>query len=289
MTVAITDSEFARLKDYLSLQCGIDVPPEKRYLFVTRLADCLESHGMRSFSELHDRLTAGRDVGLHCRLIEAMTTNETSFFRDGHPFATLAREILPTLARRREEESRYTPPRLRIWCAGCSTGEEPYGVAMTVFDWLSLEKVFTPASVTILASDISRRALATARRGAYTRKQLGDFPARQRMEYLRETGDRYVIHPDVRAMVYFAEVNLAKDFRQLGFFDVIFCRNVIIYFALDLRRRILARFHEMLNPGGVLLVGASESLYQLHDGFRHVHAGPTTYYVRDGDEAEATR
>ena len=134
--IEITDAEFTLLKDYLYNTSGIAVPVDKRYLFVTRLSDFLTEIGCDNFSQFYVRLTKGDDPELFKRLVEAMTTNETSFYRDGHPFDTLRHRILPELADRRGGESRLISPRLRIWSVGCSTGEEPYTIAMCVHDWL---------------------------------------------------------------------------------------------------------------------------------------------------------
>jgi chemotaxis protein methyltransferase CheR len=282
MNTAITDQEFGKLRDYLLKSCGIDIPMEKRYLFVTRLGDWIEEQGFSGFSDLHTRLTSGGQVWLEKQLIEAMTTNETDFFRDSHPWESLAREILPALAKRRANESRVTPARLRIWSAGCSTGEEPYSMAMTIFDWLAGPADLTAADISILATDISRATIDKAQRGIYTRKELGeDVSPRRRIEYFTEQGGNFVLKDRVRNLVFFAEVNLSRDFRQLGYFDLILCRNVIIYFSLELKRKILDAFADMLNPGGILMLGASESIYQLSDRLHPIHCGPTTYYQAD--------
>jgi chemotaxis protein methyltransferase CheR len=286
MSVKISDAEFDLLKDYLLRKCGIDVPPQKRYLFVTRLGTCLEKNGIGSFSELYLRLAKAEDDKLDAQLIEAMTTPETAFFRDGHPFAALERRILPALADRKAGRSHFALPRLRLWSAGCCTGEEPYSMSICVKNWLATQTRFTQANVSILASDISQGALDHARRGVYSDAQVSNgVPERHREEYFRNGTGGWRVREDLRAMVYFSEVNLSRDFAHLGTFDLIFCRNVIIYFAMDLRRRIIDAFHDMLTPGGVLLLGASESLYQLSSRFESVHVGPTTYYVRrdDGD------
>ncbi|MHC4473460.1 MAG: CheR family methyltransferase [Planctomycetota bacterium] len=289
MSVDITDPEFALLKEFLLTRCGIDIPPEKRYLFVTRLGECLAKNGCRNFSELYLRLSGEGREPIEEELIEAMTTHETSFFRDGHPFETLTRTILPDLARRRAARAQFSLPRIRILSAGCCTGEEPYSIAMCVRDWLDTQSEYGPAQVSVLATDISPAALSHARRGVYRSEQVTNgLPARQREEYVKSDSGGFAIREDVRAMVYFAEVNLSRDFRHLGFFDLILCRNVIIYFPLELRRNIVDTFYDLLTPGGVLLLGASESLYQITKRFQAVHSGPTTYYTRDGggDEEE---
>ena len=283
MSVAISDAEFDLLRDYLLRKCGIDVPPQKRYLFVTRLGNCLEKNGIGSFTDLYLKLAKAEDDKLDSQLIEAMTTPETAFFRDAHPFAALERNILPELAGR-EAKKQYSLPRIRIWSAGCCTGEEPYSLAICTSEWLETQKRFTPANVSVLATDISQGALSHARRGIYSPEQIQNgLPERHRDEYFRDGATGWSVREELRAMVYFSEVNLSRDFSHLGSFDLIFCRNVAIYFALPLRRKIIDAFHEMLTPGGVLVLGASESLYQLSNRFETAHAGPTTYYVRESE------
>ena len=277
--IEITDAEFSLLKDYLFNTSGIAVPADKRYLFVTRLSDFLGEIGCDNFSQFYVRLTKAEDPELFKRLVEAMTTNETSFYRDGHPFDTLRHMILPELAEQRTGQSRLIRPRLRIWSVGCSTGEEPYTIAMCVHDWLSRQKRYQARDISILAVDLSRRVLNHARRAIYepgrAKKRL-PFGFAER--YFTVTDDGLEVNKEVRSMVFFSETNLADPLDILGTFDLIFCRNVIIYFAPKLKVRILEDFHRMLNPGGVMMLGASESIYKLSTRFEPVQNQATTYY-----------
>jgi chemotaxis protein methyltransferase CheR len=278
----ISNDEFSLFKSYLHDMCGIDVPPEKRYLFVTRLGGLLSELGCTSFSELYHRLNSGRDGSLRGRLIEAMTTNETSFFRDGHPFETLEKKVLPDLALRRRSETSFTP-RLRIWSVGCSTGEEPYSIAMAVNEWLGSQQAFTRNQVSVVAMDISGEALAAAKRAVYPESRLRErVPDQYRESYFRQNRAGWMVREDIRAMVLFNELNLAEPFEHLGCFDVIFCRNVIIYFSLDLKKRIVEQFYRMLQPGGVLFMGASENLYNISSTFQTRYQEQTIYYVKEG-------
>jgi chemotaxis protein methyltransferase CheR len=278
----ISNDEFSLLKSYLHDTCGIDVPPEKSYLFVTRLAGLLSEIGCSSFSEFYHRINSGNDLSLRARLVEAMTTNETAFFRDAHPFQTLQNKVLPALAGRRRAESRYLP-RLRIWSVGCSTGEEAYSIAMAVSEWLASQQAFTRNQVSIVAMDISGKALSVAKRGLYSESQLGDrLPGNYRQSYFHQIGGGWMVREDVRAMVLFNELNLAEPFEHLGCFDVIFCRNVIIYFSLELKKRIIEQFYRMLQPGGVLFMGASENLYNISSSFKTRYEEQTIYYLKEG-------
>jgi chemotaxis protein methyltransferase CheR len=278
--IQISDEEFVLLKKFLSTACGIDVPSEKRYLFVTRLAELLDDIGCRGFSEFYRRLSSNGDAVLRARLVEAMTTNETAFFRDGHPFQTLASRVLPQVAARRRAESRFAP-RLRVASVGCSTGEEPYSIAIAALEWLGSQRAFARTDVTVIAGDISKAALETAKRAWYPDKRLGGhLPARHRDAYFRKSGSGWIVKDEVRAMVLFNEMNLAEPLEQFGVFDVIFCRNVIIYFSLELKKRIVEQFHRMLQPGGVLVVGASENLYNISSRFRPQYEDQTIFYVK---------
>jgi len=279
--IEISDNEFGLLKDYLGSVCGIDVPSDKRYLFVTRLAELLAELGCSSFSDLYRRLTVRDDHQLRTCLVEAMTTNETSFYRDQHPFVAMSSTILPELARRRSAKVRGVPPRIRIWSVGCSTGEEPFSIAISVHEWLARQQRFSPGDVSIVAGDISKRVLAHARRGIYAAGRLDKLPLDLRGRYFRPVADGYLVREDIRAMVYFAELNLIDTLEQLGFFDVVFCRNVMIYFSVALKVKVLAQLCRMLHPGGVLVMGASENLYGLSDALRPMSVGQTTYYRKE--------
>lgn len=281
--VEITDIEFSLLKEYLSRICGIDVPSEKRYLFRTRLGDFLTQENCRTFSELYNRLTTGIDMNLERRLIQAMTTHESSFFRDGHPFELLLQKLLPQTAARRIADAGWTAcSRFRILSCGCSSGQEPYSIAMCVQEWLGAQDRFRPGDITILGIDISGRILNQAAKGLYTAAEIGKFlPARFKHRHFTrdEKEGLWRLDPELCQMVNFAELNLAENFGYLGKFDLVFCRNVIIYFSRELKRNIVHQLRDMLNPGGALILGASESLYMLSDEFRAVHDGPTTYYI----------
>jgi chemotaxis protein methyltransferase CheR len=280
--IPINDAEFELLKDYLHTVCGIDIPPEKRYLFVTRLTTLLSEMGCANFSQFYRRVNEKNEAELRVRLVESMTTNETSFFRDEHPFETLQKKILPAIARKRVESVRYTRPRIRIWSVGCASGEEPYSIAISVFEWLEGQEGFARSDVSILAVDIYSDLIRNAQQATYDPDRIRkSLPPGIEEKYFRKRRFGVTVREDVRAMVSFAELNLSETFDHLGYFDVIFCRNVMIYFSIDLKKRIVEQFHKMLQPGGVLLMGASESLYHLSDRFRVVHEGQTTYYLKE--------
>jgi chemotaxis protein methyltransferase CheR len=279
--IKITEQEFSLLREYLRRVSGIDIPASKRYLFETRLSHFLEVEGLKGFSDLYDRISQQDEKKLTDGLIQAMTTHESSFFRDSHPFNLLSRRLLPEAARRRQEESIYLPPRIRILSAGCSLGQEPYSIAICVRQWLSTQDRYSDADVTILAADISARALDLAREGTYTDMEIGRHIDTQiRETYFVSKGERWEVCPELKRMVSFARLNLTEPMRSLGKFDIVFCRNVIIDFPVSLKQSILEQVHGILHPHGVLIMGASESVYQLSEDFSVETDGPATYYVR---------
>jgi chemotaxis protein methyltransferase CheR len=277
--IEISDTEFAVLKEHLSKVSGIEVPPEKRYLFKTRLSELLEAEHCPNFSVFYTRLTTENDGILERELVMAMTTHETDFFRDRHPFECLQRKLLPAIVRLRLASAGPRPVRIRILSCGCSSGQEPYSLAICVREWLGTQSRLKSDDFTVLGVDISRRILDRALRGVYTATELGEsMPEYIKSRYFVSRNELWEISGEVRKMVNFAEVNLAESLGFMGQFDLIFCRNVIIYLTYELKKKIIQQFRSMLNAGGALFLGASESLYPLTDEFVAVHDGPTMYY-----------
>ena len=288
--IDITDNEFSLLRSYLCKVCGIEVPPDKRYLFETRLNNLFVEEGYRSFSELHEHLSAAKDRRLQRKLVEAMTTHESSFFRDLHPFKFLKEEFLPRVARQRAQEAMYLPPHLRILSAGCGLGQEAYSIAMCVRDWLTSQEDFAEENVSILGIDVSSRVLDLAKKGVYTQQEMGtSLSPHFRCRHFRPKGGAWELSPQIRDMVSFLQVNLSEPFEHLGKFDLIFCRNVIIYFSTDLKLEVLRQFRRMLRADGALIMGASESIYMLSHEFRVVNEGPTICYAPSGDSGVPVR
>lgn len=278
----ISELEFGLLRKYLHSKSGIDVPWEKKYLFETRLDELLQELSVRSFAELYRKLTLSGLSDIHGRLVEAMTTNETGFFRDRHPFEALEKGILPAVAKERLCHDVGVSRRIRVASIGCSTGEEPYSIAIIMREWLRRNLDFDESNVAILAVDISRVALEQAKRGKYKKERIeGVVSWHYINEYFEHDGEMYCVNQNVKKLVSFAEVNLNNGLEHLGYFDVIFCRNVMIYFAPDLKLRLIGMFHRMLNYQGVLVLGASESLLTVSDDFKIAHHGATSYYIKN--------
>lgn len=270
----LTDREFEIFRDLVHATTGIAVGPHKRCLLATRLGRRLRALGLDSFTAYQRHLQTedptGEELG---RLINAVTTNKTDFFREAHHFTYLARRWVPALETRPGPGAR----RLRIWSAGCSSGEEPYTIAMVLLDALARPLAW---DLRILASDVNSDVLARAAAGVYTGEQVQCVPGGLRQRYfLPEAGTkgrRVQVRPDLRHLVVFRRINLLEDPWPIRTrFDVIFCRNVLIYFDRATQHRVAVRFLEYLGDGGLLILGHSETLHPLPPGLQHL--GQTIY------------
>jgi len=265
----LTGQDYQAFSRFLETTCGIVLGEGKAYLVRSRLQPVLREAGLASLGELMEAARRPDAGPLRERIVDAMTTNETLWFRDRHPYEILARHILPELG--------TTDRRLRIWSAGCSTGEEPYSIAITV-----LEARGEGAGVEVLATDISASALARAEAGVYDERSLdrGVDPERRRRFFRRREDGRWQVTDAVRRLVRFQPQNLKDSYLLLGRFDVIFCRNVLIYFSPGLKADILDRMAEALRPRGYLVAGAAESPSGYSGRFEMVRAGPGIVYRR---------
>jgi chemotaxis protein methyltransferase CheR len=272
----MTDQEFKRLRDLVHAQTGIALGPQKRCLLETRLGRRLRALGLQTFGDyerfLAERDPRGAELG---QFVNAVTTNKTDFFREAHHFQYLAEEWLPAV---RAEADRTGARSLRIWSAACSSGEEPYTIAMVVREGLGAA---APGwDVKILASDIDTDVLARAAEGVYSLEQVEPVPrAMLARHFLRGTGasaGRVRVRPEVAALVAFRRINFLDDPWPIRLrFDAVFCRNALIYFDRATQQRILERMAGLLKDGGLLFLGHSESLYGLLTGFTHL--GQTIY------------
>jgi chemotaxis protein methyltransferase CheR len=238
-------------------RAGIVLTEDKAYLLETRLGPVLQRFKLASTGALGQKLRAGPEETLERAVVEALTTHESTFFRDGHPFEHL-RGLLPQLAARGAAGER-----VRIWSAACSTGQEPYSIAMLAQEVLGAQAA---RRVEILGTDISREVLARAREGAFSQFEVQrGLPIRALMAHFAQEGARWRIKPELRAMVRFEEWNLLAEARVLGRFDAIFCRNVLIYFDTPTKTRVLDMMARQLAPGGLLYLGAAETVIGLTD------------------------
>lgn len=246
----------------LKLGSGLAIGAEKQYLLETRLAGIIARHGMRDLDDLAARLhtTASAFGPLEHAVIEAMTTNESFFFRDEKPFTHLRSSALPRL-----QAARAPGIRLRIWSAAASSGQEAYSLAMLVAE---ARGVIGNRFVEIVATDISREQLTRAREGLYTQFEVQrGLPMQYLVRYFSKEGVNWRLSDTIRAMVAFREWNLLADLRPLGTFDAVFCRNVLIYFDRETKTRVLEAIAAQMAPDGVLYLGGAETVLGLTNRF----------------------
>jgi chemotaxis protein methyltransferase CheR len=229
--------------------------PSRDYLFETRLTKLLRNQGMSQLDELVDSLKLGRSPVLERSVAEAMTINETSFFRDGRPFELLRTALLPRLI-----ESRRPTRSLRFWSAACATGQEAYSLAMLIHEYFPL---LSGWNIRIEGTDICAEVVERAQAGCYHRIEINrGLPARFVVRYFDHIGEEWSVKPEIRKMCNFRQANLcspALPFNRVGDrFDVIFLRNVMLYFSQETRKTLLAGIHRLLVPDGILLLGSSE-------------------------------
>lgn len=264
---------YEAFSEFLERHSGIALGPNKQYLVSSRLRGIMKDTGAADLTELLRMVERDMRGSLRAQIVDAMTTNETLWFRDAHPFEILRERLLP--------EYIASPARkpLRIWSAACSTGQEPYSISM-IIDQFKQKKPGTIQGEKIVATDISTRALADARAGEYAMLALGrGLDASQLKQYFDQTSDgRWRIKKHIAAPVEFRALNLLESYSLLGQFHFVFCRNVLIYFSGDLKRQILTKIHQTLLPGGYLIVGASEAVNGLNDLYEMVHCRPGIIY-----------
>jgi chemotaxis protein methyltransferase CheR len=268
MDFAITTDEFLRLRKLIYDESGISLSDQKRTLLASRLSKRIHELGLATFSEYYEQVTEDPSHEEFMRMLDLISTNKTDFFREPKHFEFLRERILPELEQ---------PKRIRIWSSACSTGEEPYTIAMTLF-----EHAPNPAQwdFKILASDLSTRVLAKAASGLYDQDRFRDVPPDiLQRHFLRGKGDRaglFKVKPHLASVIQFRRLNLMDDrFPIKAPLDLIFCRNVMIYFDRPTQEKLVNKFHRYLKPGGYLFIGHSESLQWVAHPFKSL--APTIY------------
>lgn len=270
---SITEAESGRLREYIERQCGITLGAEKSYLVQTRLQRIAQDQGCESFGELYERLARSANSVLRDLVIDAMTTNETLWFRDRYPFEILRSVVIPELVGRPQRP-------IRIWSGACSTGQEPYSIAMTIRELCDATRVASPWDFQIVATDLSSQALERARAGRFGSLAMNrGLPQEERDRWFRGAGaDSWELLPVIRDMVDFERLNLQGSFDHLGKFDVVFLRYVAIYFTERLKQELLRRIARSMSPGGYLFLGGIESLYGWCDCFEPQTVAGNLYY-----------
>ncbi len=252
--------DYEYLRKLLKDNSGLDLSADKQYLIESRLLPLARKANLADIGELVQKLKSGSSVFIG-QVVEAMTTNETFFFRDKVPFDHFRDSIMPEIIKARTGRRS-----IRIWCAAGSTGQEPYSLAMCVKE---MSSALSGWRVEIVATDISQEVLEKSKAGIYSQFEVQrGLPIQMLVKYFKQNGDLWQINPDIRSMVQHKQLNLLHDFSQLGVFDIIFCRNVLIYFDQETKINIFARLAKIMEPDGFLVLGAAETVVGLTDVFK---------------------
>lgn len=259
MTIAVTDFEYVR--DLVRKHAAIVLEANKGYLVESRLEPLARRmEGIGTLPALVTRMRATNFGSLHEQVIDAMTTNETSFFRDIHPFELLKKELLPQLIEKRKAQKT-----LEIWCAACSSGQEPYTLAMLIREHFPQLRDW---KVGIRATDLSPAMLARAKEGKYSQLEVNrGLPAPLLAKYFTRQGASWVINDEVRSLIDFRSLNLIEPWPSMPAMDIVFIRNVLIYFDVEVKKKIFASMRKVLRPDGFLFLGAAETTLGLDDAF----------------------
>jgi chemotaxis protein methyltransferase CheR len=273
LATTFTDAEFTYISDMVRQRSAIVLEPGKEYLVEARLAPLVRELGLESIGALVTRLRLPAGAALADRVTEAMTTNETSFFRDVAPFQALRTTVVPPLLKARAAQRR-----LRVWCAASSSGQEPYSIAMTLDDAFPELRDW---DVSITATDLSKEMVARGRSGLYKALEVNrGLPAPMLVRYFTKVGVDYQLKDEIRSLVEFTELNLIGTWPAFPTFDIVFLRNVLIYFDVDTKRTIIGRVKRLLAPDGYLFLGAAETTMNIDDGFERVPVDRAGCYRR---------
>jgi len=260
----VTPLDYDYLRRFLHERSGLVLTADKQYLVESRLLPVARRAGLAGLAALVQNLRTGQAEALGVEVVEAMTTNESFFFRDKIPFEHFRDTIMPALL-----AARAASRRIRIWCAAASTGQEPYSLAMILKE---MGRAVAGWRIEILATDLSNEVLEKARAGIYSQFEVQrGLPITLLVKYFTQIGDTWQIAPELRAMVQFRQLNLIDDFAHLGVFDVVFCRNVMIYFNQQTKTRVLDRLARVVDPNGYLALGAAETVVGLTESFKPIH------------------
>jgi chemotaxis protein methyltransferase CheR len=276
---SLSPREFEQFRSLAHDEFGLDLPDGKQQLLASRLGKRMRELNLNSFQAYYKHVTEDRTGEALVAMIDALTTNHTSFFREAAHFDFLRKAVLPVLKPRAA---------IQLWSAACSTGEEPYSLAFSLFDELGIEAF---SKVRLLATDISTRVLQTAQAGVYPSERFQGIPPEQLRRYVlkgeAKRKDWYLVKKPFRTAVEFRRINLMEDFSHLGAFPVIFCRNVMIYFDRKTQQDLVNRLASRLEPGGYLFIGHAESLGGIDQPLQYVQ--PAVYRKPDGAASRVLR
>jgi chemotaxis protein methyltransferase CheR len=274
--IKINPQELQVLISYIYDICGVHLDNSKEYLVKTRLDTLVSSYKCASYSEFYYRARSDKTGKINADIINAITTPETLFFRDKFPFEILRNNLIRKLLQKKSGS--IIPGQIRIWSAASSTGQEIYSIAIIIREIIS---DLNRNRVSLFATDISDIVLELAKAGRYNKFEISRGLTKQQLErYFTEKDQYWQINDDIKRMVRFQKLNLMKPFVGLGSFDIVFCRNVAIYFTMDDRKKLFDRIADTITPEGYLFIGASEFLTGISDRFQAVREGKTIYYQK---------
>lgn len=270
----LTDEQFVRICRLVYEHCGINLHEGKKELVRARLAKMLRKYHFKTYDQYIDFVLDDPTQTAFYEMIDQISTNLTSFFREPKHFEYLRRQFLPALIQKKHKTGQL---RIRAWSAGCSSGEEPYSIAITLLEAVPIAQSW---DIRILASDISTRTLRIAQEGLYEPQRVANLSAELKSRYLKPKKDKsapllYEVSPALRSILTFKYLNLMDPWPFRGPFDFIFCRNVMIYFDKPTQEKLVRRFHDVLDDGGLFFTGHSESLTGIRHSFRYIQ--PTIY------------
>ena len=275
----INDSQFLQLCNYIEQNCGIVLGNDKAYLIETRLTKLMLESGCNNFDEFYRKARYESDHKLRDQIVDAITTNETLWFRDEHPYLILRDIFLPECANRIKMNSQE---KIRIWSAACSTGQEPYSIAITIHEFCRGQLTVNPDQFEIIATDISPSALMIAQAGRYNtftmRRGMND---ELRNRYFQKQDETWILDDTIKNMVTFKQFNLQDNFNTLGHFDIVFLRYVAIYFADQFKKALFSRVAQLFGKTGSMVIGATETLFSISNDFEnHTYAGGKYYTIK---------
>ena len=267
----MNSNDYEFLCNFLMQASGLSLGPNKEYLIEARLHPVAQSWGLADVGELIEYLRTKKDMQLNTAVTEAMTTNETSFFRDKRPFDDFEKVMLPELI-----ESRASTQTLRIWCAACSTGQEPYSLAILIREKFP---ALDNWNLEIVATDLAEQVLDRARAGIYSQFEVQrGMPINLLMKHFSQVPEGWQISETLREQMDWRQLNLLDNFTGLGQFDIVFCRNVLIYFETETKKSIVEKISRVLRPDGFFLLGAAETLLGFCDSYQRLSNCESSVY-----------
>jgi chemotaxis protein methyltransferase CheR len=266
----MTPADFEFVAQFLKKRSGLVITPDKQYLLDSRLSPVARRHNLSGVDAVVQKIRSGGDEAFTKSVVEAMTTNESFFFRDKTPFDQFEKVMLPALLK-----SRAAAKKLRIWCAAASTGQEPYSLAMILREKSALLKDW---KIEILGTDLSTEVLTRAKDAVYSQFEVQrGLPIQMLVKYFKKDGEQWRVNDDIRAMVQYKTNNLLEPFLGMGPFDIVFCRNVLIYFDTPTKANVLERTAQIMAPDGFLVLGSAETVLGVTNVFSPVDGARGVY------------